>query len=166
MANELYTRTNQKIYFSGLALERLRKAEAGEGTPGQAEAEREAVLFHLYGGLLGLCHEVAGYYRMPQARAPRVEALVNQAVIAESPSPELAELVEIAGQPESWLARLLGAYAALFLPPSEVKEAKADIIRTWDVDAQPAPLSHALLEEWRQNIKGLALRFRESLSEC
>jgi len=31
MANELYTRTNQKIYFAGLSLEALGRAEEGEG---------------------------------------------------------------------------------------------------------------------------------------
>ena len=69
MAHELYTRTNQKIYFAGLALEALGKAENGQVINAQAlqQAERESVLFHLYGALLGLCHEIAGYYRLPQA---------------------------------------------------------------------------------------------------
>ena len=34
MAHEPYTRTNQKIFFAGLALESLRKAEAGEAMHG------------------------------------------------------------------------------------------------------------------------------------
>ena len=34
------------------------------------QAEREAALFHLHGALLGLCHEIAGFYRLPQAAAP------------------------------------------------------------------------------------------------
>ena len=75
MAQERYTRTNQKIYFAGLALQALNKAEQGQAINAQAQvqAEREAVLFHLYGALLGLCHEIAGYYRLPQDNAPRAE---------------------------------------------------------------------------------------------
>ena len=63
MAHELYTRTNQKIYFAGLALEALGRAEKGQAMNAQAllQAERESALFHLYGALLGLCHEIAGY---------------------------------------------------------------------------------------------------------
>ena len=119
MAHELYTRTNQKIYFAGLALDNLRKAEAGTSLhgQGQVQAEREAALFHLYGALLGLCHEIAGYYRLPEANVPRAELLLNQAVLQAAPSPELAELVELAQQSETWLAQLLQAYAKLFQPP-------------------------------------------------
>ena len=76
MAHELYTRTNQKIFFAGLSLESWRKAEetASMNSQGLIQAEREACLFHLYGALLGLCHEIAGYYRSPGADAPVVEA--------------------------------------------------------------------------------------------
>ena len=72
MAHERYTRTNQKLFFAGLSLENWRKADA-LGTlnaQGQVQAEREASLFHLYGAVLGLCHEIAGFYRSPGADAP------------------------------------------------------------------------------------------------
>ena len=173
MAHEPYTRTNQKIFFAGLALENLRKAEAGEAMNAQAlmQSEREAVLFHLYGAVLGLCHEIADYYKLAEARAPRVELLLNQEVLQRSPTPELAELMEIAAQPESWLARLLAAYAALFEPPQAPKTAKVDptlpLIQTVSLEAEEAPrLGHAELEGWRQQLKQLVLRYRESLSEC
>lgn len=172
MAHELYTRTNQKLFFAGLALESLRKAETGEAMNAQALmlAEREAALFHLYGGLLGLCHEVAGYYRLAEAGAPRVELLLNQDVLRASPTPELAELVEIAQQPESWLARLLAAYSALFQPPQAPKTAKVDpalpLIGLVSVEEESPALSSDELESWRQQLKQLVLRYRESLSEC
>jgi hypothetical protein len=173
MAHELYTRTNQKIFFAGLALESLRKAEAGEAMNAQAlmQSEREAVLFHLYGAVLGLCHEIAGYYKLAQANAPRVELLLNQSVLQASPTPELAELMEVVQQPESWLARLLAAHAALFQPPQAPKTAKVDptlpLIQAVSVaDEEVSPLRHAELESWRQQLKQLVLRYRESLSEC
>ncbi|MEO4046370.1 DUF6586 family protein [Pseudomonas sp. CAU 1711] len=172
MAHELYTRTNQKIFFAGLALENLRKAEAGEAMNAQALmlAEREAALFHLYGALLGLCHEVAGYYRLAEAYAPRVELLLNQDVLQASPTPELAELVEIARQPESWLARLLAAHAALFQPPQAPKTAKVDpglpLIGAVSIEEESPALNSDELESWRQQLKQLVLRYRESLSEC
>lgn len=43
MAHELYTRTNQKIFFAGLSLESWRKAEesASMNSQGMVQAERE-----------------------------------------------------------------------------------------------------------------------------
>lgn len=172
MAHELYTRTNQKIFFAGLALESLRKAEAGESVNALArvQAEREAVLFHLYGALLGLCHEIAGYYRLAGADAPRVDLFLDQAVLQASPTPELAELLELARQPQSWLALLLAEHAQLFQPPQAPKTAKLDptlpLITTVSVEDKPVLPGHDELEGWRQQLKQLVLRFRESLSEC
>ncbi|PWB30759.1 PasA protein [Pseudomonas sp. SDI] len=173
MAQELYTRTNQKIYFAGLALEALGDAQESRAMNAQAliQAERESALFHLYGALLGLCHEIAGFYRLPQAAAPRAELLLSRDVLDAIAIPEMAELVELAQQPETWLAQLLKAYADLFRPPVATKQPKGDVtqplIQAVSLDApEVLALSREELESWRQNLKGLAVRFREGLSEC
>ncbi|WP_397452700.1 DUF6586 family protein [Pseudomonas sp. NA-150] len=173
MAHELYTRTNQKIYFAGLALEALGKAEQSRAMNAQAlvQAERESVLFHLYGGLLGLCHEIAGFYRLPQANAPRAEMLLTKEVLAATAIPEMAELLELSQNSETWLAQLLAAYNALFQPPRAPKKAKGDVTQPMiiavSLDQEPAPeLGREELEVWRQQLKGLTVRFREGLSEC
>ncbi|WP_181296586.1 DUF6586 family protein [Pseudomonas sp. Q2-TVG4-2] len=171
MAHELYTRTNQKIYFAGLALESWRRAEekSALNAPGLIQAEREASLFHLYGALLGLCHEIAGYYRLPGASAPRPELLLMRSPQNLSPSPELAELIELAEHPETWLAQLLKAHAALFEPPRAPARAKADpampLIEAISVADEAPALTREEVESWRRNLKDLALRFRESLTE-
>ena len=171
MAHELYTRTNQKIYFAGLALENWRRAEekGALNAPGLIQAEREASLFHLYGALLGLCHEIAGYYRLPGASAPRPELLLVPSAQGSSSSPERAGLIELAEQPETWLARLLKASSALFEPPRAPAKAKTDptmpLIEAVSVDAQVPALAREELEVWRRSLKELALRFRESLTE-
>ena len=171
MANELYTRTNQKIFYAGLSLESWHQAEEGRALNAQAliQAEREAALFHLYGALLGLCHEIAGYYRLPERTAPRAELLLSRAVLEAAPSPELAELVELAQQPETWLAQLLRAYAGLFQPPQGEQKAKVDpaapLIEAVSLDREEPPLARETLEAWRQQLKALAQRFRESLTE-
>lgn len=171
MAHELYTRTNQKIFYAGLSLESWHKAQAGRAMNAQAliQAEREAALFHLYGALLGLCHEIAGYYRLANSDTPRAEDLLTQAVLDIAPSQELGELVELAQSPDSWLAQLLGAYAELFQPPQAAKKAKLNpstpLITAVSLDEEIEPLSRETLEIWRQNLKALAQRFRETLSE-
>lgn len=177
MAYELYTRTNQKLYFAGLALQALGRAEAGGAlnTTALLQADRESALFHLYGAVLGLCHEIAGYYRLPQATSARVEALLDGLASQELAIPEMAELVELAQHPHTWLGRLLSEYAALFRPPQAPKVVKGDVrvavIPLIDLDARSEEegadaLTREELENWRQNLKALAIRFREGLSEC
>jgi hypothetical protein len=173
MAHELYTRTNQKIYFAGLALEAMGKAQEGRAMNSQAlvQAERESALFHLYGAMLGLCHEIAGFYRLPQANAPRAEMLLTEQVLDAIAIPELAELIELAQHRETWLAQLLAAYNALFQPPKAPRKLKGDVtqplIVAVNLDDEPVQeLGREELESWRQQLKGLAIRFREGLSEC
>ena len=171
MAHELYTRTNQKIFYAGLALESWSKAQEGRAMNAQAlvQAEREATVFHLYGALLGLCHEIAGYYRLPNSDAPRAEDFLTPTVLDAAPSQELGELVELAQAPDSWLAQLLGAYLELFQPQQAARKAKLDpatpLIAAVSLDEEVEPLSRETLEIWRQHLKALAQRFRETLSE-
>ncbi|RMU11208.1 hypothetical protein ALP36_00654 [Pseudomonas syringae pv. coriandricola] len=173
MAHELYTRTNQKIYFAGLALEALGREEKGQAvnSPALLQAERESALFHLYGALLGLCHEIAGFYRLPQAGTRRAEELLTREVLDAIAIPEMAELVELAHNRQTWLAQLLGAYNALYEPPRAPKKLKGDVtqpmILAVNLDAETeSDLTREELESWRQHLKGLAIRFREGLSEC
>jgi len=171
MASERYTRTNQKIFYAGLALDAWRVAEEGRAMNALAlvQAEREAALFHLYGALLGLCHEIAGYYRLSDNSAPRAEQFLLPAMLESAPCPELGELVELAQQPDTWLAQLLSAYAALFRPPQAERKAKVDpampLIQAVSLEEETPPLERQTLEEWRQHLTALARRFRETLSE-
>lgn len=173
MAHELYTRTNQKIFFAGLALEAMAKArESGAmNAQGLEQAERESAVFHLYGALLGLCHEIAGFYRLPQANSPRAETLLTPQVLETIAIPEMAELVELAQQRETWLAQLLASYNKLFLPPKAPNKPKGDvtqplIIAVGAQEPVEPELTREEMESWRQQLKGLAIRFREGLSEC
>ena len=173
MAQELYTRTNQKLFFAGLALESLAKAEQSQAMNAQGllQAERESALFHLYGALLGLCHEIAGFYRLPQASATNAEVLLNDKTLESIAIPEMAEMLELARNRETWLAQLLAAYADLFRPPVAKKAVKTDVTQpliqaiNLDEAEQPA-LSRKELESWRADLKSLVRRFRDALSEC
>ncbi len=86
-----------------------------------------------------------------------------------APSQELGELVELAQSAGSWIAQLLKAYAELFQPPQAGKKAKVDpatpLITAVSLDEEVMPLKQETLETWRQQLKALAQRFRETLSE-
>lgn len=136
------------------------------------QAGRESALFHLYGALLGLCHEIAGFYRLPQAGASRVEQILNRDVLESVAIPELAELVELAHSPQTWLAQLLAAYGALLQPPRAPRKPKGDVtqplieaVNLGEEESQQE-LGREELESWRQNLKALAIRFRDGLNEC
>lgn len=173
MAHELYTRTNQKIFFAGLALEAMAKARESRAMNAQGleQAERESAIFHLYGALLGLCHEIAGFYRLPNASTARAEELLTPQVLEAIAIPEMAELVELAQHRETWLAQLLSSYNALFQPPRAPNKPKGDvrqplIIAVGAEEETAQELTSEEMQSWRQQLKGLAIRFREGLSEC
>jgi hypothetical protein len=98
--------------------------------------------------------------------------LLTREVLESIAIPEMAEMVELAQNPETWLAKLLAAHAVLFQPPRAPLKPKGDVtqplILAVNLDAEEAPeeLSREELESWRQNLKGLAIRFREGLNEC
>lgn len=173
MSHERYTRTNQKLFYAGLALDAWRAAAQSDAftAPAKTQAAREETVFHLYGAVLGLCHEVAGYYRMPGDSDPSVQQFLTAGRLAETPSPEFAELLELSTNGETWLGQLLHAYTSLFQPPSPPKVAKQDptlpLIQAVAIEEETenVGLTPELVESWRQSIKGLALRFREGLSE-
>ncbi|QLF94840.1 PasA protein [Pseudomonas sp. ABC1] len=169
MANERYTRTNQKLHFTSLALERWQQARTQGDSTLQA-AERETCLLHLYGALLGLCHEVGGFYRLAGAEGGAVEVILKRPLLQASPSPELAELLELSEHSDTWLARLLRSHAALFLPLRPAPKVRQDVTQPLieAVTLEPASdeLSLEDVQGWRGQLRELVLRFRESMNEC
>jgi len=66
---------------------------------------------------------------------------------------------------------LLAAHSAMFQPPRVRHKPKGDVTQPLIVavsleDEGPEPLSRAELESWRQELKKLAIRFRDGLNEC
>jgi hypothetical protein len=81
-------------------------------------------------------------------------------------------MIELANNPETWLAKLLAAHKALFQPPRAPHKPKGDVTQplilavNLDEEEVPEELSRDELESWRQNLKSLAIRFRDGLNEC
>lgn len=128
MANEVYTRTNQALFFARKALDSWAEAQelAAFDVLTQVQYHREHAMFHLYRGVLALVHEVADFYRWPLVDLRQVEAALSPAVVKRFPGPELAELTELAENRDTWLARLLAAWQQLQAPPVPAASAPAD----------------------------------------
>lgn len=172
MAKELYSRTNQKMLFAGLSIANWRQAEASSAVDVMVsiQAEIEASLFHLYGAVLGLCGEIADYYQLP-AEHTDVESFLCPAVLDRVPSPELALLLELMKQPDSWLSRLLSAYRQLFvagvLPRAERRvppPADGALITLVSVQEKQR-LTVEQVEQWRGQLQEVISHCRESLVE-
>lgn len=157
MANEVYTRTNQALYFARLAIEAWSEAAASDALSAitMARYHREHAIFHLHRTVLAVAHEVADRYRWPLLEVRSLEQMLDPQTSARFPGPELAELTELAQAPDSWMGRLLRAWNALNLPPrpEESKAPSDDLIavsavrteRDWSLD--DAREAHAALTE-------------------
>ena len=64
-------RTNQKLYFARLACQQAEQTDNIQ----QAQAHREAAVFHLHGAILAFLQELVRYYRL------------NDCLLYTSPSP-------------------------------------------------------------------------------
>lgn len=157
MANEVYTRSNQALFFARMAIDAWADvAKSGEiNVISQARYHREHALFHLYRGVLAVAHEVADRYRWPLMDARTVEQVLTNQIAERFPGPELAELTELAQAGDSWLGRLLTGWQQLQLPPkpeeskpqdeSLIASSAVKVDRQWDLD--DARETHAALTE-------------------
>lgn len=159
MAKERYTRTNQKMYFAGLAIEQLRQAaDTQQGSSlGRVQAEQENALFHLHGAVLALAQEILGYYRFQQADSWTLEQILEAVKQKQLVSPELGELMLLAenNDSNSWLFKLRKHYNLLSVPND--KEAP--------IASDADELNFLKLDQWRKELKILILHFRQSMIE-
>lgn len=111
-------RTNQKLYFARLQLELLEAALADAGafdSEPRALSCREAAIWHLHAGLGAFLQELSRFYKvLPTVSTP--EALAEAMARRQQVSPETQILLQLAAEPDSWLARLRALHAACLLP--------------------------------------------------
>lgn len=119
MANEVYTRTNQALFFARKAIASWGEAQSSGALDAitQSSYHREHALFHLYRGVLAVIHEVADRYRWPLMDVRSAEQVLQGDASSRFPGPELAELSELARADDTWLGRLLKGWQVLQAPP-------------------------------------------------
>lgn len=167
MAKEVYTRTNQALFFARKALDSWAQAQESDALDAlsQVQYHREHVIFHLYRGVLAVVHEVADLYRWPLVDLRQVEEALSPAVVKRFPGPELAELTELADNRETWLAKLLAAWQQLQAPP--VPEASAAAAGSLIASSAVKPGEWAL-DEAQEALSALSERvrsYREGMME-
>lgn len=169
MANEIYTRTNQALFFAGKAVACWREAEGSKAQDARTQVlyHREHALFHLYRAVLALVHEVADRYRWPLMDLRRVEQALDARITTQFPGPELAELSELARESDTWLGRLLAGWQQLHAPPtpSQSKQQDASVIASSAAEVA-AQWSLIDADQALGALNEMVRRHRDGMVEC
>ncbi|KAA8732763.1 hypothetical protein F4V57_09375 [Acinetobacter qingfengensis] len=156
-------RTNQKLYFARLACQQSEKTEHVQ----QAQAHREAAVFHLQGAVLAFLQELVRYYRLTELR-PTLQNIEQYMAERGQVSPEVQVLKQLSQ--DGFLAELnrafrLCQYAPEPAAPEPEHETSSNLIikvtqspQAWLPDAQ-------ILREWHADLVHLIDGFRNEMVE-
>ena len=80
-------RTNQKLYFARLSCQQAEQTEHIQ----QAQAHREAAVFHLHGAVLAFLQELVRYYRLNELQ-PTLKSIEEAMAAKGQVSPEVSRI--------------------------------------------------------------------------
>lgn len=156
-------RTNQKLYFARLSCQQAEQVDHVQ----QAQAHREAAVFHLHGALLAFLQELVRYYRLNDA-TPSLKSIEELMAEKGQISPEVTVLQQLAKH--GFIAELKRAYRKCqYAPepstPEPEQETSSNLIikvtqtpQAWLPDAQ-------ILREWHRDLTQLIDGFRNEMVE-
>lgn len=165
-------RTNQKLFFAKLQLERLQQVLADKSAfswEAEALSCREAAILHLHGAYVAFLQELVRFYKLSGILLSSEDVRAAMAARGQV-APEVAIFQQLEQQPASWLAALLRAHQycliAPDLKPADAPEDEAEslgrAISLISVQAD-APLSDADLAAiagWQRELTALIREFR------
>ena len=156
-------RTNQKLYFARLACQQAEQTDHVQ----QAQAHREAAVFHLHGALLAFLQELVRYYRLNELQ-PTLKSIEEKMADKGQVSPEVSVLQQLAR--DGFVAELKRAYRMCqYAPepsePTPEDETSSNLIikvtqspQAWLPDAK-------ILREWQRDLTQLIDGFRSEMVE-
>ena len=156
-------RTNQKLYFARLACQQAEQTEHIQ----QAQAYREAAVFHLHGAILAFLQELVRYYRLNDLQ-PTFKSIEEHMADKGQVSPEVLVLQQLAK--DGFIAELKRAYRMCqYAPeptaPEPENETSSNLIikvtqspQAWLPDAK-------ILREWHSDLSHLIDGFRNEMVE-
>lgn len=161
MANEPYTITNQKLYFSKLAIfDWQQKTSDNSSSISILKAYQQQTIFHLYTVVWAIYNEVAGYYRIPLLNADvSLKKWLTDEFIAQYPSAELNELYSLLNT-DSFIATIISSWEKIFNPLTVEKQSTITLI---GIGSEVDHCDQA--REILAQLNNLVLRFRAGLSE-
>ena len=156
-------RTNQKLYFSRLACQQAEQTEHVQ----QAQAQREAAVFHLHGALLAFLQELSRYYRLNDTQ-PTLKSIEELMAAKGQVSPEINVLQKLAK--DGFIAELKRAYRlAQYAPEPTAPEPESETSSNLIIKVTQSPQAwlpdSKILREWHRELTELIEGFRNEMVE-
>ena len=156
-------RTNQKLYFARLACQQAEQTDHVQ----QAQAHREAAVFHLQGALLAFLQELVRYYRLNDL-SPTLKSIEELMAARGQVSPEVTVLQHLSK--DGFLAELKRAYRLCqYAPepssPQPEDETSSNLIIKVTQTPQAWLPDTAILREWHRDLTQLIDGFRNEMVE-
>ena len=156
-------RTNQKLYFARLSCQQAEQTEHVQ----QAQAHREAAVFHLNGAVLAFLQELVRYYRLKDNN-PTLKSIEELMAAKGQISPEVAILEQLSKS--GFIAELKRAYRLCqYTPepsaPEPEQETSSNLIIKVTQSPQAWLPDTKILREWHRNLTQLIDGFRNEMVE-
>ncbi|MEH6577887.1 MAG: DUF6586 family protein [Amphritea sp.] len=173
MSGVYLARTNQKLNFTRIHLDRLRDAQDSTGWSKHAliESYNESVLFHMVSAYSSFLREIAEQYRFDADGITKLKQLVEQMQAQGLEAPEVAELQNLQLDKNSWLHNLLAAYKGCWRAEDhQLSAGQAESLS--EIHVMQINPNHAedgaIIEEyqsWFESLKSLVERLRSAMQE-
>ena len=156
-------RTNQKLYFARLSYQQAEQTEHVQ----QAQAHREAAVFHLNGAVLAFLQELVRYYRLNDSN-PTLKSIEELMAAKGQISPEVAILQQLSKS--DFIAELKRAYRLCqYTPepsaPEPEQETSSNLIIKVTQSPQAWLPDTKILREWHRDLTQLIDGFRNEMVE-
>ncbi|TCB19346.1 DUF6586 family protein [Acinetobacter sp. ANC 5045] len=156
-------RTNQKLYFARLSCQQAEQTEYVQ----QAQAHREAAVFHLNGAVLAFLQELVRYYRLNDSN-PTLKSIEELMAAKGQISPEVAILQQLSKS--GFIAELKRAYRLCqYTPepsaPEPEQETSSNLIIKVTQSPQAWLPDTKILREWHRDLTQLIDGFRNEMVE-
>lgn len=156
-------RTNQKLYFARLSCQQSEQTEHIQ----QAQAHREAAVFHLHGAVLAFLQELVRYYRLNDIN-PTLKSIEELMTQKGQVSPEVSVMQKLAK--DGFIAELKRAFRMCqYAPEPSAPEPEDEtssnlIIKVTQSPQAWLPDTH-ILREWHRELTQLIDGFRNEMVE-
>ncbi|WP_415901502.1 DUF6586 family protein [Neptuniibacter sp. QD29_5] len=173
MSGIYQARTNQKLSFTRLHLEQLKKAQDDTSWSKHAliESYNESVLFHLTSAYDAFLREIAEWYKVDTEIFQGYRALAAEMGKTGVESPELSQLSNLESDDSSWLHKMMSAYEACW-HGADSKQAVTETSSVSEIHVLQINPDHAedgeIITEyqtWFDSLSELVNRLREGMQE-
>lgn len=156
-------RTNQKLYFARLSCQQAEQVDHIQ----QAQAHREAAVFHLHGAVTAFLQELVRYYRLNDLQ-PTLKSVEEHMAAKGHISPEILILKQLAK--DGFIAELKRAYRMCqYTPEPTVPEPEDETSSNLIIKVTQTPQAWlpdtAILREWHRELTELIDGFRHEMVE-